>query len=127
MPSFQGGDLTTFRQWLQTQVRYPAEALKEKAGGLVVCSFVVEHDGSISNAETLQSPSRQLSTEVERIIKASSSHWQPGRDKGKAVRVKLVLPVKFAIMDSKEPSQAKTPAPEGSVETLQVVGFAPEQ
>ena len=127
MPSFQGGDLTTFRQWLQTQVRYPAEALKEKAGGLVVCSFVVERDGSISNAETLQSPSRQLSTEVERIIKASSSHWQPGRDKGKAVRVKLVLPVKFAIMGSKEPSQAKTPAPEGSVETLQVVGFAPEQ
>ena len=127
MPSFQGGDLTTFRQWLQTQVRYPADALKEKAGGLVVCSFVVERDGSISNAETLQSPSRQLSTEVERIIKASSSHWQPGRDKGKAVRVKLVLPVKFAIMGSKEPSQAKTPAPEGSVETLQVAGFAPEQ
>lgn len=127
MPSFQGGNLTTFRQWLQTQVRYPADALKEKAGGLVVCSFVVERDGSISNAETLQSPSRQLSTEVERIIKASSSHWQPGRDKGKAVRVKLVLPVKFAIMGSKEPSQAKTPAPEGSVETLQVAGFAPEQ
>lgn len=127
MPSFQGGDLTTFRQWLQTQVRYPADALKEKAGGLVVCSFVVERDGSISNAETLQSPSRQLSTEVERIIKASSSHWEPGRDKGKAVRVKLVLPVKFAIMGSKEPSQAKTPAPEGSVKTLQVVGFAPEQ
>ena len=127
MPSFQGGDLTTFRQWLQTQVRYPAEALKEKAGGLVVCSFVVERDGSVSNIRTLQSPDSPLNEEVERIIKASSSHWQPGRDKGKAVRVKLVLPVKFAIMGSKEPSQAKTPAPEGSVETLQVVGFAPEQ
>lgn len=127
MPSFQGGDLTTFRQWLQTQVRYPAEALKEKAGGLVVCSFVVERDGSVSNIRTLQSPDSPLNEEVERIIKASSSHWQPGRDKGKAVRVKLVLPVKFAIMGSKEPSQAKTSAPEGSVETLQVVGFAPEQ
>ena len=127
MPSFQGGDLTTFRQWLQTQVRYPAEALKEKAGGLVICSFVVERDGSVSNIRTLQSPDSPLNEEVERIIKASSSHWQPGRDKGKAVRVKLVLPVKFAIMGSKEPSQAKTPAPEGSVETLQVVGFAPEQ
>lgn len=127
MPSFQGGDLTTFRQWLQTQVRYPAEALKEKAGGLVICSFVVERDGSVSNIRALQSPDSPLNEEVERIIKASSSHWQPGRDKGKAVRVKLVLPVKFAIMGSKEPSQAKTPAPEGSVETLQVVGFAPEQ
>lgn len=127
MPSFQGGDLTTFRQWLQTQVRYPAEALKEKAGGLVICSFVVERDGSVSNIRTLQSPDSPLNEEVERIIKASSSHWQPGRDKGKAVRVKLVLPVKFAIMGNKEPSQAKTPAPEGSVETLQVVGFAPEQ
>ncbi|WP_295878058.1 TonB family protein [uncultured Alistipes sp.] len=127
MPSFQGGDLTTFRQWLQTQVRYPAEALKEKTGGLTVCSFVVERDGSVSSIRALQSPDKLLSNEVERIIRASSSHWQPGRDKGKTVRVKLVLPVKFAIMGDKEHSHAKTPAPEGSVETLQIVGFPPEQ
>lgn len=127
MPSFKGGDLTTFRQWLQTQVRYPADALKEEVQGRVVYSFVVERDGSVSNITKMQSPDRQLSAEVERIIKASSPYWKPGRDKGETVRVQLVLPVKFAIMGSKEPSQAKTPAPEGSVETLQVVGFAPEQ
>lgn len=124
MPSFEGGDLTTFRQWLQTQICYPAEALKKGVWGDVICSFVVERDGSVSNIRTLQSPDRPLNEEVERIIKASSTHWQPGRDKGKKVRVKLEITIKFVITGS---DKTETPAPTGSVETLQVVGFVPEQ
>ena len=124
MPSFQGGDLGKFRQWTQTQLHYPVEALKKGVWGDVICSFVVERDGSVSNIRTLQSPDRPLNEEVERIIKASSTHWQPGRDKGKKVRVKLEITIKFVITGS---DKTETPAPTGSVETLQVVGFVPEQ
>lgn len=129
MPSFQGGDLTTFRQWLQTQVRYPADALKGEVQGRVVYSFVVERDGSVSNITKMQSPDRQLSAEVERIIKASSPYWKPGRDKGETVRVQLVLPIEFSTISNGNGQSAKadTPAPKGSVETLHVVGFAPNK
>lgn len=129
MPSFQGGDLTTFRQWLQTQVRYPADALKGEVQGRVVYSFVVERDGSVSNITKMQSPDRQLSAEVERIIKASSPYWKPGRDKGETVRVQLVLPIEFSTISngSGQSAKADTPAPQGSVETLHVVGFAPNK
>lgn len=129
MPSFKGGDLTTFRQWLQTQVRYPANALKGEVQGRVVYSFVVERDGSVSNITKMQSPDRQLSAEVERIIKASSPYWKPGRDKGETVRVQLVLPIEFSTISngSGQSAKADTPAPQGSVETLHVVGFAPNK
>lgn len=96
MPLFEGGDLLKFRQWLQTQVRYPAEALKKQIEGRVVCSFVVERDGSVSNIMALQSPDRLLTDEVRRVL-VNSPRWTPGMQKGKTVRVKLVVPVDFKL------------------------------
>ena len=96
MPLFEGGDLLKFRQWLQTQVHYPAEALKKQIEGRVVCSFVVERDGSVSNIMALQSPDRLLTDEVRRVL-ANSPRWTPGMQKGKTVRVKLVVPVDFKL------------------------------
>ena len=96
MPLFEGGDLLKFRQWLQTQVRYPAEALKKQIEGRVVCSFVVERDGSVSNIMTLQSPDWLLTNEVRRVL-ANSPRWTPGMQKGKTVRVKYIVPVDFKL------------------------------
>lgn len=117
MPLFEGGDLLKFRQWLQTQVRYPAEALKKQIEGRVVCSFVVERDGSVSNIMALQSPDRLLTDEVRRVL-ANSPRWTPGMQKGKTVRVKYIVPVDFRLPEKNEaatgagtPAAAKTDSP----------------
>lgn len=117
MPLFEGGDLGKFRQWLQTQVRYPAEALKKQIEGRVVCSFVVERDGSVSNIIALQSPDRLLTDEVRRVL-ANSPRWTPGMQKGKTVRVKYIVPVDFRLPEKNEaatgagtPAAAKTDSP----------------
>ena len=110
MPLFEGGDLLKFRQWLQTQVRYPAEALKKQIEGRVVCSFVVERDGSVSNIMTLQSPDWLLTNEVRRVL-ANSPRWTPGMQKGKTVRVKYIVPVDFRLPEKNEAATgAGTPA-----------------
>lgn len=117
MPLFEGGDLGKFRQWLQTQVRYPAEALKKQIEGRVVCSFVVERDGSVSNIMAQQSPDRLLTDEVRRVL-ANSPRWTPGMQKGKTVRVKYIVPVDFRLPEKNEaatgagtPAAAKTDSP----------------
>lgn len=117
MPLFEGGDLLKFRQWLQTQVRYPAEALKKQIEGRVVCSFVVERDGSVSNIMALQSPDRLLTDEVRRVL-VNSPRWTPGMQKGKTVRVKYIVPVDFRLPEKNEaatgagtPAAAKTDSP----------------
>ena len=96
MPSFRGGDLNTFRAWVQENVKYPAEAVKNNIQGRVILSFVVEKDGSVSNMQILQTPDRSLSAEALRVIEASPK-WTPGEQRGQKVRMKYTLPVDFRM------------------------------
>lgn len=96
MPIFQGGNLNTFREWVQSQIQYPAEMLKKGVQGRVTLSFVIERDGSVSNLEILQTPDRLLSEQAKRVV-LSSPKWTPGKQLGKAVRIRYTLPVDFKI------------------------------
>ena len=110
MPTFQGGDFNTFRNWVQSQIQYPKEAVAKNISGRVIFSFVVEKDGSTSDFTVLQTPDKLLADEVERIFK-SCPKWEPGTQRGEKVRVKYTVPIVFAI-------QGNNAAAEG----LKVVG-----
>ena len=96
MPTFQGGDLNKFRNWVQAQLVYPKEAQEKVIQGRVIFSFVVEKDGSVAGFKTLQSPDKVLSDEVERVFRLSPK-WEPGKQNGEVVRVKYTVPIYFAI------------------------------
>ena len=98
MPTFQGGDLNVFRNWVQSNVKYPQEAQEKALQGRVVCSFVVEKDGSLTEFDVLQSPDKSLADEVVRILKTSPK-WEPGEQRGEKVRVKYTVPIVFSIAD----------------------------
>ncbi len=98
MPSFQGGDLNKFRNWVQERVRYPQIAQENGVSGKVVLSFVVEKDGTLTNIEVLQSPDRSLADEAVRVLKTSPK-WEPGQQRNQPVRVKYTLPVDFRIQN----------------------------
>lgn len=117
MPLFQSKDLNTFRTWVQSQIRYPAEALKRGIEGRVVLSFIVERDGSVSTIELLQSPDRILSEEARRVV-SSSPKWTPGRQNGHLVRVRYMLPVDFSI-PKKETAAQSTAAQKPGVASMQ--------
>ena len=53
-PSFPGGKEELFK-YLAYNVRYPIDAAKNKIEGRVLVTFVVEHDGSISNVNVANS------------------------------------------------------------------------
>ena len=126
MPSFQGGDLSAFRQWVQMHVRYPAEAMKQNIQGRVVTSFIVEKDGSVSNINVLQSPGKLLSDEASRVIEtAPAGVWTPGKQRGQAVRVKLTVPVDFLIQDASGKLPERAEKPKGSLDEVVVVGYMP--
>ena len=98
MPSFQGGDLNKFRNWVQERVRYPQIAQENGVSGKVVLSFVVEKDGTLTNIEVLQSPDRSLADEAVRVLKTSPK-WEPGQQRNQPVRVKYTLPVDFRLQN----------------------------
>ena len=98
MPKFQGGDLTTFRNWVQGKVRYPQVAQENGISGRVVLQFVIERDGRLTNIVVLQTPDRSLSEEAIRVLNQSPK-WSPGKQRSQTVRVKYTLPVDFRIQN----------------------------
>ena len=101
MPTFQGGDLNAFRNWMQAQIQYPAEAAAKGIAGRVIFSFVVEKDGSTSEYTVLQSPDKSLADEVERIFKTCPK-WEAGMQRGQKVRVKYTVPIVFTASSTPE-------------------------
>jgi protein TonB len=98
MPSFQGGDLNTFRNWVQSNVRFPQIALENGISGTVVLSFVIEKDGRLTNIQVLRTPDRSLSEEAVRVLEKSPK-WTPGKQRNQVVRVKYNLPVVFRVQN----------------------------
>ena len=102
MPQFPGGmkELMTF---LSENVRYPEAAHKTGVQGRVIANFVVEKDGSITEAKIVKSVSPELDAEALRVIN-SMPNWIPGRQNGEAVRVKYTIPVTFQLQGSEKPA-----------------------
>ena len=98
MPSFMGGDLMTFRNWVQSKVRFPQIAQENNISGRVLLMFVIERDGSLTNIQVLQTPDSSLSDEAIRVLKTSPK-WTPGKQRNQTVRVKYTLPIDFRIQN----------------------------
>lgn len=96
MPTFQGGDLGKFRNWVMANVKYPQIALENGIQGNVVVKFVVEKDGKLSNIQVLQSPDKTLADAAVQVLQKSPK-WKPGKQRNKPVRVTYTLPVSFQI------------------------------
>ena len=95
MPEFPGG-MPAMIEFLQTNIKYPKDAIKQDVGGKVMVMFVVETDGSISNVRVARKVFPSLDKEAVRVVKAMPK-WKPGKEKGRAVRVNFTLPVVFNI------------------------------
>ena len=98
MPEFPGGT-SALMEFLNKNIRYPEEACKKDIQGRVVCSFVVEKDGSISDAKIVRSVDPSLDEEALRIVN-SMPNWTPGTQDGKPVRVKYTIPLTFKLNDT---------------------------
>ena len=94
-PSFPGGD-AALATWLQKNIKYPSAAQDNGIQGRVLVSFVVNKDGSIVEPKILRSVDPSLDKEAIRVV-SSMPRWKPGKQRGKAVRVKFNLPVVFRL------------------------------
>ena len=95
MPSFPGGQ-GALMQWLASNIKYPVVAEENGVQGRVVCTFVVERDGSITDVKVVRGVDPSLDKEAVRVLKQMPS-WIPGKQNGSAVRVKYTVPVTFKL------------------------------
>ncbi len=96
MPTFNGGDLATFRNWVMQRLVYPTIAAENGIQGRVILTFIIEKDGSLSSIETLLSPDASLSNEAIRVLKQSPK-WTPALQRNQPIRLKFTLPIEFTM------------------------------
>ncbi len=95
IPEFPGG-WSAFMQWLTKNLKYPAQAQKNKVQGTVVVSFIVNKDGSIANVKVSTSVAPILDNEALRVMKMMPK-WKPGMDRNKVCRTMIAVPVVFQL------------------------------
>lgn len=108
-PIFTGGSIEMNR-FIKRALRYPKEARERKSQGLVVYTFIVEPDGSLSNFDLIHRADSSLDLEALRILKAMPP-WRPGKFKNEIVRTKSYVPMYFKLRSVKQTLAKDTTAP----------------
>jgi len=95
MPKFPGGDIELMK-WISKSVRYPVVAQENGIAGRVHMNFVINESGGIENIVVVRGVDPSLDKEAIRVIKKMPK-WQPGKQRGKAVKVSFYLPINFQL------------------------------
>ena len=97
--SFPGG-MSALMAWLSNNVRYPDAAQKKGVQGKGVVNFIVEKNGTITQAKIVKSVDKDLDNEAMRVV-SKMPKWNPGTNKGVPVRSYFNLPVNFRLQSVK--------------------------
>lgn len=100
MPQFPGGP-NELMKYLSENTKYPESAKANKIEGRVFVSFVIEKDGSVTNAEVMRGIGKECDAEALRVV-SSMPKWQPGTQSGEAVRCRFTVPFIFKFNDSEK-------------------------
>ena len=96
MPQFPGG-FGAQRKFIQSHIIYPEDAEKKKIEGRVICTFLIDEYGRVSNVNVKRSLYPSLDEEAVRVIK-SMPRWIPGKNlDGTPSRVLFSLPIEFKL------------------------------
>ena len=87
-------------EFIYSNIKYPAIARENGVEGTAVIQFVVEKDGSVTDAKIVRNPGAQTGEEALRVVNLMNEKgfkWVPGKQRGRPVRVQFNLPVKFRL------------------------------
>ncbi len=88
--------MAAFYKYVSENIHYPGQARRMGIEGRVFVQFVVGKDGSLSQMEVIKGIGVGCDEEALRII-TNSPPWQPGKQRGKPVRQRMVLPIFFRL------------------------------
>ena len=90
------GGIGAFYKYVSTTLRYPAQARRMGIEGKVFVQFVVDKDGSLTNVQAIKGIGAGCDEEAVRVI-SKAKKWKPGKQRGRAVKVRMILPITFKL------------------------------
>ncbi len=96
-PEPEGG-MASFYSYVADNLRYPEAATRLNISGMVFIQFVVEKDGSITDVKVVKGIGAGCDEEAVRVV-SSAPDWNPGKQRGMAVRVYRTVPIRFVLKE----------------------------
>ncbi len=90
------GGMAAFYKYVSEKMKYPAQARRMGTEGKVFVEFVVGKDGSISDVRAVRGIGGGCDEEAVRVVQSAPA-WSPGKQRGKAVKQKMVIPIIFKL------------------------------
>jgi protein TonB len=94
-PEFPGG-MGAFYEFVTKKLKYPSQARRMGIEGKVFVQFVVDKAGNITEVTAVRGIGAGCDEEAVRVIK-DSPQWKPGKQRGKSVKVRMILPITFKL------------------------------
>ena len=94
-PTPKGG-YAAFYKFLSKNLKYPKQARKIGIEGKVFMQFVIDKDGSITDAQVIKGIEYGCDVEALRVINKHPK-WNAGKQRGRAVKVRMVVPIVFKL------------------------------
>ncbi len=88
------GGINAFNAFVSQHIVYPNQARRMGIEGRVFVEFIVEKDGSITNVKALKGIGAGCDEEAVRVV-SMAPKWNAGKQRGRAVRQRMVLPIIF--------------------------------
>lgn len=94
-PSPKGG-YEAFYKFVSKHIKYPPQAKRMGLEGKVFVRFIIDPDGKVTQVETVKGVGAGLDKEAMRVLSKSPA-WKPGRQGGRKVSVRMVIPITFQL------------------------------
>ncbi len=90
------GGMAAFYQYVSKKLKYPAQARRMGIEGKVFVQFVVDKDGTLTEVQAVKGIGAGCDEEAVRVIEGAPK-WNPGKQRGRAVKVRMILPITFKL------------------------------
>ncbi len=92
---FPGG-IQAFYKWVSDNLEYPSQARRMGVEGRVYVEFIVDKDGSITEVTSVRGIGAGCDEEAVRVLQMSPK-WSPPKQRGRAVKQKMIIPITFRL------------------------------
>ena len=94
MPEYEGGE-SALMKFVQTNIRYPSDAWEAQIQGREIVSFIIRPNGTVDSITVKGKLWPSMDAEAKRVVALTEGNWKPGKQQGRDVSVKFILPIMF--------------------------------
>ena len=95
-PKFNNAGQEEFLRYVSSKLNYPSQARRMGIEGKVFVRFIVDRTGKMTDIEVVRGIGAGCDEEVLRVLNAAPA-WQPGKQRGVPVNVRMMIPVTFRL------------------------------